>query len=360
MVRAAPAPSRPTEFPIKTPTTPRRFLPLTRRSLAAACLVASVAGAGAMPAPDQVVGPAACAECHPQEVEAWKATKHFKSFFLSHRTAEAEKMISLLGLQPMKSEPRCTACHYLEKATPEASQTAAISCESCHGAGREWVKTHGDYGPGVKKEHEPAEHRTARFADAVAHGMIRPGDLYALGRNCYGCHVLQDEKLANVGGHVPGSAGFNLVAWTQGEVRHNVLHTDNRSNPEAPLEVRRRMLVVGWILETEFCFRATAQATEKAAFGVTFARRADAARKMLEKIQGLAPTPELAAIIAVAQPVALKLNNAAQLTAAADRVGALGRDFSAQVPAEKLAGLDSLLPGTDAYQGTPFVVSTQP
>jgi hypothetical protein len=257
----------------------------------------------------------------------------------------------------MKTEPACLACHYLAKAGAEATQLVAVSCESCHGAGADWIKVHADYGVGGKKETESADHRAARRAAAIAGGMIAPEDVYSLGRNCYECHVLQDEKLVNAGGHLAGSAGFNLLAWTQGEVRHNVLGEAHHENPEATPDNKRRLLAVGWILETEYCFRATARATEKATFGVTYARRADAARKMLEKIQALAPTPQLAAILEVARPVGLKLNNAAELTAAADRLGPLGRAFATEVTGAQLAALDALLPTPDTYKGTPFVVA---
>ena len=311
----------------------------------------------AAPGPEKVTGPVSCAECHPQEIEVWKASTHFKSLRLAHRTPEAAQMVEKLGLQPMKTEPACVACHYLSKAGAAGPEIVAVSCESCHDAGADWIKTHGDYGPGGKRATETAEHRTARIADAVAHGMISSQDLYGLGRNCYVCHVLLDEKMVNVGGHLAGSAGFSLLAWTQGEVRHNVLGEEHRTNPEATPENKRRMLAVGWILETEYSFRATARATEKATYGVTYARRADAARKMLEKIQTLAPTPQLAAILEVARPVGLRLNNAAELNAAADRLATLGRAFSDQVTGAQLAALDALLPTPDTYKGTPFVVT---
>ena len=357
----------PTESPIKTHASRRRLFPVARPAtrsravwLIAGALLLASRGAAAV-APDKVMGPASCAECHPSEIEVWKKTVHFKSLYLAHRTPEAAKIVAQLGLQPMKTEPRCASCHYLTKetdGTPEIA--AAISCESCHGAARGWVDTHGDYGRGLKVDTEPAAHRIARRATAIAQGMTNPDDLYGLGQNCYSCHVLQDEQLANVGGHTPGSVGFNLLAWTQGEVRHNVLRNGGKANPEATPAVRRRLLAVGWILETEYSLRATAHATEKATFGVTYARRADAARKMLEKIQTLAPTPQLEAILVVVRPLALKLNNAAELSAAADKLTALGRAFSDQVTSEQLAGLDSLLPAPDTYKGTPFEVAATP
>lgn len=334
--------------------------PDAARFLCAVFLLAGPAFA-APPAPEKVLGPAACAECHPNEIEAWKTSKHFKSLHLLHRTPEAAQIVAKLGLQPMKTEQTCMACHYLMKSGPAGPEIAsAIACESCHGASADWAKTHGDYGPGVKKATETAAHRATRRAEAILRGMIDPQDIYGLGQNCYGCHAGQDEKLVNVGGHTPGSASFNLLTWSQGEVRHNVLGDEHRGNPEATPENKRRLLAVGWILEAEYSFRATARATEKATYGVSYAKRADAARKMLEKINALAPTPQLAEILAIARPVALKLNNAAELNAAADRIGQLGRAFSAEVTGAQLVPLDALLPAADAYKGVPYQMAATP
>jgi len=81
---------------------------------------------------------------------------------------------------------------------------------------------------------------------------------------------------------------------------------------------------------------------------------------LLEKIQVLAPTPELAGIIAVARATGLRLNNAAELTAAADKIAALGREFAARVTGAQLAGVDPLLPGPDADKGKPYQVPGAP
>jgi DNA-binding phage protein len=315
----------------------------------------------AAPLAEKVTGPASCAECHVEEIEAWKRTKHNRTLHELPRRPETAEMLLRLGLTKMKGERQCQDCHFLGQIIDEEYQTVAgIACESCHGASRDWIKTHGEYGKGAKQATETAAHRAARRVEAAAAGMIRADNIYALGAACYGCHIVADEKLANVGGHTPGSAGFNLLTWSQGEVRHTILHTGNKANPEAAPAHRRILFVVGGILETEYCFRAVAQATVKAGFGVTQARRADAARQLLEKIQALAPTPELARIIAVARATGLRLHNAAELAAAADKIAALGREFAAQVTGEQLAGIDALLPGPEAYKGQPYQVPGSP
>jgi len=308
--------------------------------------------------PEKVVGPEACAECHVEEIEVWKRTVHRKTLDTLERLPETGPMLAKLGLGRIKAEKSCQECHYLGKMADDEFQiTAGIACESCHGPAADWVKVHGDYGKGITKDAEPAAHRTARLAQSAAAGMIMAADLYSLGTACYSCHIVPDEKLTNVGGHVTGSKDFNLLTWSQGEVRHTILHTGNKANPEATPEHRRRLYVIGCILETEFCFRATANATAKATFGLTQARRADAARKQLEKIQALAPTSELAAVVAVAQATGLRLNNSAELLAAAGKIAALGRTFADKVTGEQLAGIDGLLPGPELYQGKPYQVA---
>jgi hypothetical protein len=58
----------------------------------------------------------------------------------------------------------------------------------------------------------------------------------------------------------------------------------------------------------------------------------------------------------VARAARLRLNNVAELTAAADRIAALGHEFAARVTGDQLAAVDPLLPDADQYKGTPYQV----
>lgn len=322
-----------------------------------ALLLASGRASGAPPRPDKVGGPESCAECHIQEIEVWKMTAHFRAFNEVHRRPEAAAIQAKLGIGSMRQQQQCMECHYLNRQVDQKlSPASGVACESCHGAGQDWAQTHGDYGRGMKKETETEAHRLARVTQAVNAGMIRVDNLYALGAACYGCHIANDEKLVNVGGHSVASPGFNLLTWYQGEVRHTVMRNNGTANPDATPAHRRRLFVLGVILETEFGFRAVARATENANYGRTLAKQTDVARKLLEKIQGLAPTPELAAIVGVASPVKLQLNHAAELNQVADRIGALGREFAAKVTGEQLAGMDALVPDATQYRGKPYAL----
>ena len=120
------------------------------------------------PEADKIGGPESCAECHIQEIEAWKQSAHFKTFNEMHRRPEAAAMLEKLGLGAMKQQQQCMDCHYLNRPVEQKIQaTSGIACESCHGAGRDWAKTHGDYGNGVTKLTESAAHRSARVAQAL-------------------------------------------------------------------------------------------------------------------------------------------------------------------------------------------------
>lgn len=302
----------------------------------------------------KVSGPESCGECHTNEVEAWKKTPHSLTFNEMHRRPEAQAIAEKLGIRRVRSESLCLSCHYTPK-LDEAGATAVIagvSCESCHGEAKDWINVHNDYGTHKTKAAEPAEHRDARVAKAVAAGMLNPRNLYAVASNCFECHLVPNEKLVNVGGHPAGSPDFELVSWLHGEVRHNFLRSDGKGNADNTPERKRVMFVIGNILDLEHSLRGTALATEKGPYAVTLARRANAVRTRLTDIQAKAPTPEVAAILEAAQ-VKLSLHNQADLTAAADKIAALGRSFADAHNGANLAALDALIPAPANYRGAP-------
>ena len=96
----------------------------------------------------------------------------------------------------------------------------------------------------MKKDQETPAHKAERLRKLAAAGMIGPDNVYDLANNCYGCHLVPNEKLVNVGGHKAGS-DFELVAWSQGEIRHNNWYTGGKENRQATLEEKRKMYVIG-------------------------------------------------------------------------------------------------------------------
>jgi Cytochrome c554 and c-prime len=303
--------------------------------------------------PAKVVGPNACAECHKQEAEAWKGSHHFKTFREMPRRKEANDIAEKMGVQRIRSESMCLGCHYTVQEKDNKKQPiAGISCESCHSAGEDWIKVHSQFSGKTEKTESKAE-AEARLKLATSKGMIRPSSLYGLAKNCYSCHVVPQEDLVNKGGHPAGSA-FELVSWSQGEVRHNTWHSKGKENVLANAARKRMLYLVGLGVELETGLRSVSRATARKLYAFTMAKRVDRARKQLATAAKAAPdVPEIAKMVEYAYSAGLKLNNERFLTAAADGVSTLLVSITEKYDGSTLVGLDSLIPGPDKFKGTP-------
>ena len=302
--------------------------------------------------PVKIVGPNACAECHEQEVEAWKGTHHFKTFREMPRNSEANEIAEKMGVRRIKSESLCLNCHFtVQQKNDKKEAVSGISCESCHSAGQDWIKVHSGFS-GKKKQTETKAEEEARWKLADSKGMIRPHAIYQLAKNCYGCHVVPQEDLVNKGGHRAGSA-FELVSWSQGEVRHNTWYSEGKDNVPAGAARKRMLYLVGLGVELETALRAVGKATARQVYAFEMANRADQARKQLAAAAKAAPNvPEIARMVEFAYSAGLKLNNERFLTAAADGVSKLLASITGKYDGSTMAGLDSLIPGPDKFKGT--------
>jgi nitrate/TMAO reductase-like tetraheme cytochrome c subunit len=321
--------------------------------LCAFMMISGFAAVGAVASdPAKTVGPNACAECHKQEVEAWKGSHHFKTFKEMPRKAEADKIAEKLGVRRIKTETLCQNCHFtMQQKDNKQESVAGISCESCHSAGQDWIKLHSSYSGKTAQTESKAE-ADARWKLADSKGMIRPGNLYQLAKNCYGCHVVPQEELVNKGGHKAGSA-FDLVAWSQGEVRHNTWYSKGKDNAVAGAARKRMLYLVGLGVELETGLRAVGKATARRAYAFEMAKRVDRARKQLAAAAKAAPNvPEIAKLVEYAHSAGLKLNNERLLTAAADGVSKQLASITEKYDGSTLGGLDSLIPGPDKFKGT--------
>lgn len=299
--------------------------------------------------PALVKGPDACGECHKSSVQKWKTTHHSTSFKKLPRKKAAKKIAKAMGLKRIKAGGDCLTCHFTSaKKGSKVKPIAGITCESCHGAGKNYIDIHSEFGgKGITAATETPEHKKSRYEKSKAAGLIRPSQLYDVAQNCYSCHTVPNEKLVNVGGHPAGSA-FDLVAWSQGEVRHNVWYS--KDNNEASQNRKRMMYVVGMALDLEFALRGVAKATQKARYAVAMAKRASAALKKVEAISAAVAAPELKAILTAANSTGLKLNNEAALSKAADDVQKAARAFSGKYDGSKMSAIDSMIP--TKYVGT--------
>lgn len=298
------------------------------------------------------VGSDQCAKCHQPEVQQWMRTPHFATFESLHRNPRAKEIADKLGLSSIKRSDVCTQCHYTKQVQDGRERVVSgVSCESCHGGAADWLALHADYGgPGVTRDTEPAEHRTKRVADSIARGMNNPHNIYLIARQCYDCHTVPNEQLVNVGGHVAGSKEFELVAWSQGMVRHNFVRTGGSSNATLTPEQLRVMFVVGVMADLEYSLRATAGAKQKSTFGVTSAQRAARMKKKLLEIQKLVNEPLIATALDAVAIVELRLSNSEAINAAAGAVGKAAHDFAETTDGKKLAAIDPLLPKADQYK----------
>ena len=319
----------------------------------AAVLVASPVSAQSGDGSFKVIGPAKCAECHKTETEVWKGTHHFSTFTELTRKKEANEIAERMGMRRIKSESLCLNCHFttVEAGGGQPEPVAGVSCESCHGAASAWQPIHSGFS-GKKEGQESQEEIALRWQKAEAAGMIRPKDMYAWASNCFSCHVVPNEKLVNVGGHKAGSP-FELVTWSQGEVRHNTWHNKGAANAPASLNDKRLMFVVGRAVELETALRAVGKATEKASYAVSMATRAQSARQAIAALEGYLKIEELAQMGAAANSAGLKLNNEAALSAAADKVGAITRQIVDKYDGSTFGAIDPVLPPDSAYKGTP-------
>lgn len=300
----------------------------------------------------KIVGPNACAECHKQETEAWKDTHHFKTFREMPRRKEANEIAEKMGVQRIRSESMCLTCHYTVQQKEDTKQPiAGISCESCHSAGGDWIKVHSQFSGKTEKTETKAE-AEARLKLADSKGMIRPSSLYRLAKNCYSCHVVPQEDLVNKGGHTAGSA-FELVSWSQGEVRHSTWHSKGKQNVPANAARKRMLYLVGLGVELETGLRAVSRATARKLYAFEMAKRVDRARKQLAAAAKAAPNvPEIAKMVEYAYSAGLKLNNDRFLTPAADGVSKLLVSITEKYDGSTMAGLDSLIPAPDKFKGT--------
>lgn len=302
--------------------------------------------------PALVVGSDACAKCHAAEVNTWKQTPHHDTFLTLHRKPQAQEIAKKMGVSSFKHDSACIKCHYsMQEHSGTLEPIAGVSCESCHGPAKNWLDSHHDYGgPGVKRLQESPEHRHQRLVSSISKGMRNPENVYLVAQSCYRCHTVPDEKLVNVGGHVAGSLNFELVAWSQGMIRHNFVRSEGKSNQPSDPARLRVMFVSGMIADLEFSLRATAEATAKETFGTTSAGRASRAGKRIAAAQEKLSQPVLAEVLEVFKSVQLKLNNREQLVAAADKIGELGVRFAATVDGSQLTALDAFMPKQDQWK----------
>lgn len=270
----------------------------------------------------KVIGPEgsdnACANCHANEIEAWKQTRHFRTFKDRHRSKEAKAILKNLGIKSMKRSDQCYQCHYTSVlARGKVRVKWGVSCESCHAPAKDWNNIHNKVAGNPKGKtlkwgegkSESAKDRAARLGAAKAKGMIHSEMTYDIASNCYGCHTVPNETLVNKGKHKAGS-DFELVTWSQGEVRHNFLSSPGApskpTNRPATAEEKRRLYAVGALVDLEVTLRNLANVKQKGGdYHKAMVERANRAR---ERVGAVVKAANDAGLTAAVNQVPAKIN----------------------------------------------------
>ena len=324
----------------------RRRIPNVARLVSAPLILVMMGTSFAANDPKKVVGPEQCVECHMMELPVLERSHHYRGFFTMHRQLEAKEIGKRLGIRRVKRDPLCQSCHYTAKEVDgKVKPISGVSCESCHGAARDWLEVHSDSG---EAETESEAHQ--RRDNSAEAGMTAPFRVYGLVSKCYGCHTVADERLVNIGGHPSGSA-FELVAWTQGEIRHNYFYSKDKKNREASAERKRVLYVFGRALELEHALRALAKASHDGEYGRAMHERAKKAIEALRLVHKRAPLKELEKMLQLVDGLTIELGQGETLVAAADRLQPLARHLGEHTDGALLAPIDDLLPKRSSYRG---------
>lgn len=326
--------------------------------------------------PARIMGHKACVKCHESQVRALMHSKHFRTDE-TLMTQAAQDYADKLGIEEERllKDSMCVDCHATVQAdaSGELHAISGVSCERCHGAsggtGEEqgWLKPHAIFGPdGTEAEDETPEHREQRITFCEQQGLVRPARLYTLAKQCFQCHIVDNEKLVNAG-HKAGSTGFELSSWSDGEVRHN-FHENQQVNATAPSlwmkrqsatakQRERLMYAVGLLTDLEVSLRNRAGA-ETAAYASQMGARVGALQGKLARINAVEPNPRTQTAQQVLAQVLPKIfsppgGNRKLFNNAADRIAKAAQQFLESHDGSELAGLDGLMAGNEPV-GEPY------
>lgn len=300
----------------------------------------------------RTLGPKSCAECHTQEYAIWETTHHALNYRSMPSSNESKSILKNLNLTGARQEALCMQCHFTNTLTDAGALKAVsgVSCESCHAPSQDWIKVHDDYGSYGSKESEPEAAREARITTSQQKGMNHPSNIYSVIQSCYACHVIQNEELIQKGGHPTGEE-FEVVSWSQGEIRHNIWGPANASNPPASQERQRRMYLTGQILNLGYLLKALSQATPQTAHHQSITQRTQSAIDRVTTIQSKLQLPLLASVLDQVSAWDLQSASSSQLQDASTRILALAQESESQWRSMDLSLLDEWLPNEKQYKG---------
>lgn len=129
----------------------------TRMHLILGLLIGLMAGAWAQEADidwdgDKLVKNKMCSMCHGKaqvgdQVSVWEEGPHAKAFE-TLKTDKAKEVAAKLGIDDPATSGECLQCHSTaygftkEKISDAVDVEEGVSCQSCHGPGKDYVRTH--------------------------------------------------------------------------------------------------------------------------------------------------------------------------------------------------------------------------
>lgn len=299
--------------------------------------------------PKAIVGASECTECHTHSASVWEKTIHHGSITDMPRSEKGREIAKKMGIKRIKSESLCLDCHATNHWEDEKLKpSSGVSCESCHGAGMGWVKLHGEFS-GKEEGQETEDEISRRWKASEAAGMLRPTMIADIARNCVSCHVVPHEDLVNVGGH-PAGSDFELVSWSQGNIRHNNFYTKGSENKIASVERQRLLYVVGILAEMELVLKTVGTAKEVGNYAKANARRVGALRQKLAAATAATKHPELLKALNAVGKLKMSLKNQEAIIEAAGVITLSLDMIAATSDGADLSGLDDLLPKQKDYK----------
>jgi hypothetical protein len=139
----------------------------------------------------------------------WKKLDHHARAFVTLSGERSARMAQALQLPSPKETRRCTECHSPFQTVPESRMMASakpddgISCETCHGAAENWIRSH--------------TRRDFTHAQNVQTGVRDIRGLYGRANTCVSCHQVLPPDILQAG-HPP--LIFELDAQMIAEPKH--------------------------------------------------------------------------------------------------------------------------------------------
>ena len=218
---------------------------------------------GAMPAQatPKLLGPGSCSSsnCHgnvkplkssnvlQNEYITWSRHDRHARAYQTLQGADSKRIAINLGIGDPAKEPLCLGCHAVHTTPPQPMGDKfrledGVSCEACHGAAEEYLKSHAITG--------------ASHSENVANGLTDLSNMGTRATLCLSCHFGTEEKTVNHNLYGAGHPRLTFELDTFGvlQPKHWVVDTDyeRRKGPYVPA----RTWLLGQVHHAQAALRA--------------------------------------------------------------------------------------------------------